>query len=52
MDYKTNRTPERPFPELDPAALHGLVSPTGLEGICQKALPLWGIPFHGMVEAA
>ncbi len=29
-----------------------VVSPTGLEGICQKALPLWGIPFHGMVEAA
>ena len=29
-----------------------VLSPTGFEGICQHGLQLWGIPFHGMVEAA
>ena len=29
-----------------------MVSTTGFEGICQNALPLWGISFQGMVEAA
>lgn len=29
-----------------------LVSPTGFERLCQDGIPLWGIPFQGMVEAA
>ena len=29
-----------------------LVSPTGFEGLCHDALPSWGIPYQGTVEAA
>ena len=29
-----------------------LVSPTGLDGLCQHTLQLWRVPFQGMVAAA
>jgi hypothetical protein len=28
-----------------------VVSPTGFEGLYHDALPSWGIPFRGMVDA-
>jgi hypothetical protein len=30
----------------------GLVSPTGLEGLCTAGLCWWGVPFKGFVKAA